>query len=411
MHRADTLTSLGYALAALALLLAPAAYAEVRAPTDEEKNLMQYLGLKVDMIDTTTVTRLKGGCDGNPYAILESRYKGGSNVQITPHAADPTSTALRAGIDPALACRLTKLFEAAGQRGCQVRVISAYRSAQQQQNMCGAGRSGCAPAGKSCHQYGLAIDVSAACIPWLRQNAPQFGLTFPYYGDHIQCAEHRVASCSPSTQPCNGSLAITPNNVTSMAPLGLGDAFRRAIQPQQTQAPIQQALPQAQQQGLQSAFSGTATGGTTGTVGTTQTDTSVGSAFTQNKPSQTSGTSTQDLLRSLAYSTSTETATTTSVRFVPIAIDTRDIGRLRPDEGAQQRLPQDGGIAYAPTTGAPNTFTSPDLNPGLYSPAAPQTQSSLQATLASIKARLLALLGALQPFGGRAVAPQEGETE
>ncbi len=46
-----------------------------------------------------------------------------------------------------------------------------------------------------------------SCAGFLRdlvKKSPQFQLHFPYYGPHIQCSEHRVASCSPSTPPCKG---------------------------------------------------------------------------------------------------------------------------------------------------------------------------------------------------------------
>ena len=85
---------------------------------------------------------LYGGCDFNPYQILETQFKSGG--QITP-ASDSGST-LRSGIDPVLACRLVKLFQAAQQRGCQAKITSGYRSYGQQEQMCGRGRSGCAPA-------------------------------------------------------------------------------------------------------------------------------------------------------------------------------------------------------------------------------------------------------------------------
>ena len=38
----------------------------------------------------------------------------------------------------------------------------------------------------------------------LRRMAPQYQLHFPYWGPHIQCIEHRQASCNPSTPPCQG---------------------------------------------------------------------------------------------------------------------------------------------------------------------------------------------------------------
>ncbi len=165
---------------------------------------------------------LRGGCEFNPYPYLEGQ-KTATDIQITPVSAENTSGGLRPGIDPMLACRLAKLIRAMGEKGCQIKVKSAYRSVQQQQSICGAGRSGCAAAGTSCHQYGLAVDITSTCIAQLRTylgtgnpsaiGAQEFKLHFPYYGDHIQCVEHAQASCTPNTSPCGG-LPSNPNLAT-----------------------------------------------------------------------------------------------------------------------------------------------------------------------------------------------------
>lgn len=153
---------------------------------------------------------LYGGCTYNPYEILRSKYSSGADIVPSPDG--------RGGIDRALACRLTKFFDAAVERGCSVRITSGYRSYEQQAQMCGFGRSGCAPPGASCHQYGLAVDVSSSCIGWLRRYASEFQLTFPYYGDHIQCLEHPQANRSSCNRECNGGIPIRPDLSRALLP-------------------------------------------------------------------------------------------------------------------------------------------------------------------------------------------------
>ncbi len=165
---------------------------------------------------------LRGGCDFNPYPYLEGQ-KTFAGVQLTPVSVENTSAVLHPGIDPMLACRLAKLIQAIGAKGCQIKVTSAYRSVQEQHSICGAGRSGCAAAGNSCHQYGLAVDITSTCMAQLRTylgtnnpsaiGAQEFKLHFPYYGNHIQCVEHARASCSPYTSSCGG-LPSNPNLAT-----------------------------------------------------------------------------------------------------------------------------------------------------------------------------------------------------
>lgn len=170
---------------------------------------------------TTTEIRqmVYGGCDTDPYDALRPYIR---SAGVTPVKDGNT---LRDGIDPSLACRLSKLFREASQRGCQVSITSAYRSEDTQRRLCGAGRSGCAPAGRSCHQYGLAVDVSSKCAGWLRKIAPEFQLVFPYYGEHIQCREHPVAACSPTTPPCNGGVRVQPDPSRIPPPSEVPDTY------------------------------------------------------------------------------------------------------------------------------------------------------------------------------------------
>ena len=168
-----------------------------------QANVIDTLGLPKGTITMPGDTNLlQGGCGGDPFQAL-AKYGCTRQNECVPASANG-----QGGINSGLACRLTKLFDAAVKAGCTPKIISAYRSAAKQQSMCGAGKSGCAAAGKSCHQYGLAVDVGS-CQDWLRKNSPQFQLHFPYYGPHIQCIEHRVAACNPSTPPCKGGGPIS----------------------------------------------------------------------------------------------------------------------------------------------------------------------------------------------------------
>lgn len=170
---------------------------------------------------------INGGCNYNPYDVLEREYKSGSS-KISP------SNGI-GGIDSALACRLTIFLKAAKEKGCNPKIISAYRSEDDQRKLCGAGGTGCAPAGASCHQKGLAVDVSTSCIGWMRMAAPQFQLVFPYYGQHIQCAEHPQANTRSCNRPCNGGAAVNPDTSQLPPPNQVPDNYYRA--PQQFSAP------------------------------------------------------------------------------------------------------------------------------------------------------------------------------
>lgn len=171
---------------------------------------------------------LNGGCDFNPYPILQQFNSG---AQIAPSSGGGTE--LKDGINPALACRLAQFFKYAQTQGCTYKISSAYRSAAKQasvcQSICGnpggcTGSAKCGAPGGSCHQYGLAVDIdsSAQCMSWAQKTlgvgspgtaGQQFKIFFPMPSDtvHVQCTENRVGNCSPSTQPCDGSVRINPD--------------------------------------------------------------------------------------------------------------------------------------------------------------------------------------------------------
>lgn len=376
-----------------------------------------------------------GGCTGDPYAELE-RYKGGGanrcnpgGVQITPRAGQV------GGIDSALACRLTKLFKAATDRGCRVSITSAYRSPQTQQCMCGAGRSGCAAAGNSCHQPGRAVDVSSSCIGWLRMAAPQFRLVFPYYGDHIQCAEHPSASTRSCNRPCDGGQAINPD-LSSLPPpsqvpetywrppaaapsSGISDQFRDMISPPQqamcslpgggqvpcsaianpggggAQPPMMPVAPPSplpqNQQPLQNAE-------TAQTPISESLQAAKGAVPTTTKAAI-------DLINALALPQGISPTSATSAPLV-LTIGSADAVRL--DQGKNTLTGETvevSGQQILP--GSQQTFTSEDLanSPNSESPQ----RSALQATLAKMKDVLLRALAYLRPFGRPLPPESEGQ--
>lgn len=389
--------------------------------------------------------QLYGGCDQNPYDLLETNFKSGSNVQITPRTDGNGSPV--GGIDSALACRLTKFLEASRQRGCNPKIISAYRSAQQQQDMCGAGRSGCAPAGASCHQYGLAIDVSASCIGWMRMAAPQFQLVFPYYGDHIQCAEHPSASRRSCTGPCNGGIAINPNLSTLPHPSqvpdtyfvppapvsptsGLTNQFRQAMglpqqptiptTPASSPSPITSNLAQPTQSNFclpeykcsgntllyQNSFCATQTqqvcpsGCVNGAcVAATSTATSTNTNENTNTNTDTSTSSAIDIIGTLSGYSATTTSIGTSTPLQLLLSITQDQSQAtaRPGINPLVGVLAPGSIANMQLVGAQQTFTSPDLNQNM-PPVRTQERSALFTILENMKQVLLKALEYLRPF-------------
>jgi len=428
-----------------------------------------------DIIDKSPLTTdadrnlVFGGCGYNPYEILENRYKGkgqagrcnpSGEVYIAPRAGNT------AGIDSALACRLTKLFKAANDRGCRVSITSAYRSPRQQQCMCGNGRSGCAAAGSSCHQPGRAVDVSGSCIGWLRMAAPKFQLVFPYYGDHIQCAEHPRASTRSCNRPCNGGISINPDlsglphpsevpdtyfvPPQSLAPSsGVSEAIRDNLglqRPQEMcslpdgiQVPCSaianrgtgQPLDQSQQPQLQQAPPLGTENKTPYAAGTCppqfycanstyyyRSSTCVdqvyqkcpaGCSSTSNTCASTSTSETSlsviDQIGLIAEPTSTPSGAVSDLLF-ELAISGDDVATLQ-DTTAQSGALQSDGSYIAPPPLSQQTFISGDLRYSQADQYQPQQLTTLQRTLATMRDTLLRVLAYLRPFGRP--APVEGE--
>lgn len=429
--------------------------------TSEQKAQLQYFGADPNIMNGgELVKKLSGGCDGNPYQILETKFKKGSDIQLTPKVG--SGSTLTDGIDPALACRLVKFLEVAEEKGCRPKLISGYRSVQKQESMCGSGRSGCAAPGRSCHQYGLAVDVASSCIGWMRMAAPQFQLVFPYYGDHIQCAEHSRASCSPNTQPCDGSVKITPDLSRLPRPdqvpdtyyvppaqtsptSGLSNQIRQTLgMTPQTTATTQTTQSQSQPQICTPEFSctgntmyyqttsctkqvyqtcpygcngnscnlSTSTAATTGiTISTVLTGTTSESTNTNsntNTNTDTEATTTQsvsDLLNSYFDPRPVEIGTSTSIVF-RLNAETGDIEQLDQRKAVSTLRPAQETISSIQPVNAQQTFTSSDLS-GYTSSYYGSTQASgFQKALDNMKAALLWALNVLRPFGGGTVDHQ-----
>lgn len=386
-----------YALIALACALPFTMHAATRTPTAQELAQLKAFGLgNLGVVSDNDFKLLYGSCSSDPYTTLEA-MRASTGVKLRPNASGSVSN-LKNGIDPVLACRLTKLFEFAKQNGCEFKINSAFRDERDQAractNVCGnpSGCSkGCAPPGGSCHQYGLAIDVSGSgnCVTWLRKVSPQFELHFPYSGQHIQCKEHRVASCSRSTTSCNGSVQITsdPQNLSgpnaSSAPLGLDSIFRNMIGQQQQPAPLSSPVSSAQQQNISSAFS------------PTPTTNSIPTFINTSMQQPTQGTSTIDLLQSIAAGEATSTGTSTPLFTAP-SIAPQDVTQLTPPSPPQTTQLTQGVIhSPAPPSGA---FTSNDLAVSGF--ARSQSSSELFIALEGMRQQLLSALAYLKPFGG-----------
>jgi len=151
------------------------------------------------------------------YTFVKSRVSGSANIQ--PQLSGGGDGA-QGGIDPELACRLQRFLQAYP----HIRVISGHRSSSYQRALCrrkcGAdscpGR--CAPPGRSCHQYGLAVDVTDNSAA-MREAAKRFKLHYPYSKAHIQCIEHKTAGRSTCTGPCaKGGIQINDGDTASTLP-------------------------------------------------------------------------------------------------------------------------------------------------------------------------------------------------
>ena len=370
-----------------------------KALSEQQKQLARQFGLDPNAGGLDLVLqRLSGGCETNPYPELMSRYSlprdalTGQPMKLMPKAgANGTGSE---GINPALACRLLKLFQALEkEQGCLIKISSAYRTNGEQKQACGAGRKGCLGAGKSCHNYGLAVDIQGSCVARLRAflgqknpstpGAQRFALHFPYEGDHLQCIEDRVANCS-SGNGCGGGFAINPD--TSGFPTSGGvptqsyaNQIRQWLNPQPQPPPLppiaMQPLPINNP--VSNAF--------------TNPDAPI-TPVIDYTPASTTGKSTADILADLArgdQATSTKTGTT-----VPLTIDGSDVGGITSNR-AQSEIVTTSGIGGTITQ---NTFVTDDFAWG------GTELTGFRKTLDDIERALLFMSAYLKPFGRPAIS-------
>jgi hypothetical protein len=165
---------------------------------------------------------LTGGCDIDAFASLRKYGCDRGTIFCSPNHQG------RAGLNPSFACRLAKYLAALEQKGCRPQIVSAFRSPQDQQRVCGGSYgSGCAQPGKSCHQYGVAVDLKGAtiatgCAAATGQMGTQYGIAngynvnSPYMrsGGHNQCIEKTSASCSPGDQSICGPALFDASKYT-----------------------------------------------------------------------------------------------------------------------------------------------------------------------------------------------------
>ena len=393
--------------------------------------------------DEKTAEDLNGGCDYNPYLVLE-KYKNSARVKISPRAGAPGTNSLQEGIDSALACRLSKLVQWAVQQGCTPKITDGFRNEEDQAQACksvcgnpaGCPR-GCAPPGGSCHQYGLAVDMPSNCTAKLAAVAGQFGLrggTAGYPNPiHFQCIEQTTASCNKSTPSCKGGLKINPTPSTG-APFD--STIRKFLSPQpqaswqptpvpslNTQIPQINAATQSDCPMRQYYCSGNAirlfcqVGQDTvvqncpnGCSGTTcnpapQTPQNLdGSSPLSVTNTGTPPKSTVDILSALAQGTTTKATTTAAVS----PFNSSTAAQIQQQGSALAPDSAPPGVQFTSPTGSispsgivQQTFPDGNTNP---SPTTfPQTSvTGFQNALAAIAGTLRQMLTYLQPFGGRA---------
>ncbi|TSC86179.1 MAG: hypothetical protein G01um10148_685 [Parcubacteria group bacterium Gr01-1014_8] len=368
---------------------------------------VEFGGVK---ISEDTAKHLKGGCEYDPYAKLYELKAVSSGAKVTPTLIDG---ALKDGLDPALVCRLTKLIEWAQGRGCVPMIISGFRTYAQQASIVARGRSKAGPGG-SCHNFGLAVDMSNRCQGAMQEAAPQFGLKsgFPGYPNpiHFQCIEHsagagRSSGCRGS---CNGGMEIAPdptilsNIPNSSAPLGLGDAFRQNTGLGQQDPPSPAIPPQYATAQPQQFFQPTQTGqpGQTGQPTTIGTPTGGSTIPTTGEPPPSVG----DKLLNLAYGTSTIGGPVNIATTVPIIVTSKDATGL-PAKSTSTRSKGFYGTTTSPLHFEETFGTSEYEDNGTSSEVA--SRNWMVRILAELRATLLMILEILRPFGIRTIIDAE----
>lgn len=387
-----------------------------------------------------------GGCESDPYEALRPFVAGGAKVIPT-----KDGNTLKDGIDPAFACRLSKLFQA--MRHCNPKITSGYRGIEDQRRACirvcgnpgGCQKNqgyngGCAKPGGSCHQYGLAVDTSSSCAAQMSAKAREFGLisNIPGYPNpnHYQCLEHGASAGRGScTGPCNGGLPITGTGGDQTGPpsAGFTNNLRNMFSP--PPAPIQQQpttpappigtqnstpyapgtcspqfycqnnnlyyrtsscvdqVSQVCPDGCEAGSCKGARQGVSDLLGSTLSDMEKKDATTTDKKS-TSTLSAFDQINLIADPDAGKSATTTDP--FELTIDQNSATRLvvPPPPGS---LPQQPVPGYALTPSGQQTFVSGDLMESPY--VNPQQLTGFQSALSSMRAQLERVVAYLRPFG------------
>ncbi len=162
----------------------------------------------------------RGSVSCNPdeaYNLIMSRDAGGRSpglaLKVKP-TLNPQTRMFVDGLDPELACRIAALMKS----DPKIKIIYGYRSIADQTAICGAsGKAhGCAKPGRSCHQRGLAADLSFPkeySRAYRQLLLSKYKLHLAYSsGAHVQCIEHKKASVSSCNFPCaKDGPSIDPN--------------------------------------------------------------------------------------------------------------------------------------------------------------------------------------------------------
>lgn len=358
-------------------------------------------------VSTATAEAIKGGCDYDPFQALRPYISGGNVIPTNVNGA------LANGIDSALACRLSKFLKYANESVCATKIISGYRSKAHQQAICGAGRSGCAPPGTSCHQPGRAVDLSSDCGGRLRAISRQFNLHFPYRGIHVQCIEHRTAGISSCNRPCDGGLSTTGVDTSTAPPppsspsQGISSNLRNALGMSQQPPPPSPMPSQPLASSPTNYFPQNPTNPTTPTTPTIPT-----TPTTPPTPTTTGTTSTStgdgfddmyyvpyepsiaDKLLELAYGT--EKGTEEGVTTTRVIADGTDVAVLAGQHSSTTNASTTDGtsiVALEP----PNTFISSDL--AYYNAAPTSDATGFARALINLEAMIRAILEVLKPMG------------
>ncbi len=298
-------------------------------------------------------------------------------------------------LDSEFAQKLKKFMEAVP--GGPPIIISAYRPPGAQVALVSSGASRAGPC-ESYHNYGLAADFSTNQIGWMRANSRQFGINIigAWDPNHFQDARGIFGQCGACSGGVGGLLPDQGGGDAPFSPISnaLRNFFNPPPPPPPPPPPIQQPLPRAEQQTLQSAFQFATP------TSPSNLPTSVSSQINtnQNTNNSGSGTSTFDLIDQYANPVrgSIDIGTIVSIALNPNTSDIAMLQGTRPDSSVYTS----GTITSIQPTNAPQTFTSGDLANSYAPPNVSAQNSFLLNILNTMKNTLLRALNYLKPFGG-----------